>query len=176
MAGGQGNRSAMSERAWWYFMTMCSQVGWNNYMGASVDYAQYFKWPEIADHSHNFATMILAELGVPARYALCRLFGYWCGRFISRHSPESAIALAFVIASILYASVNTVMVFSLSRGFALFLALIDQRNWQFVWQSKLNKSHVCCHAGFSDAIRLLYLAIFSSHYLIIIALSSTPII
>ena len=132
MAGGQGNRSAMSERAMMIFHDhVLTGVGWNNYMGASVNYAQYFKWPEIADHSHNFATMILAELGLLG--ALCFVPIVWLlVRAIHlRHSSESAIALAFVVASILYASVEyPLWYFRYLAVFALFLALIEQAKWR----------------------------------------------
>ena len=158
MAGGQGNRSAMSERAMMIFHDhVLTGVGWNNYMGASVDYAQYFKWPEIADHSHNFATMILAELGVLG--ALCFVPIVWVlVRAIHlRHSSESAIALAFVIASILYASVEyPLWYFRYLAVFALFLALIDQRNWQLVWPSKLTKAM---------SVIMLGLAMLSGYYI-----------
>lgn len=133
MAGGQGNRSAMSERAMMIFHDhSLTGVGWNNYMGASVDYAQYFKWPEIADHSHNFATMILAELGLLG--ALCFVPIAWLllRAIHLRHSSESAIALAFVVASILYASVEyPLWYFRYLAVFALFLALIEQAKWRF---------------------------------------------
>ena len=158
MAGGQGNRSAMSERAMMIFHDhVLTGVGWNNYMGASVDYAQYFKWPEIADHSHNFATMILAELGVLG--ALCFVPIVWVlVRAIHlRHSSESAIALAFVIASILYASVEyPLWYFRYLAVFALFLALIEQRNWQLAWQSKLTKAM---------SVVMLGLAMLSGYYI-----------
>lgn len=129
MAGGGGNRTALSERAMMMFGDNPAWgVGWNNYMGASVEYAQHFKWPEIADHSHNFITMILAEMGIIG--ALCFLPIVWVllRAVHFRHSPESAIALAFVVASLLYASVEyPLWYFRYLAIFALFLALIEQR-------------------------------------------------
>ncbi|MFW2176579.1 MULTISPECIES: O-antigen ligase family protein [unclassified Moraxella] len=140
MAGGQGNRSALSERAMMMFHDHpWTGVGWNHYMSASVDYAQHFKWPEIADHSHNFFTMILAELGVVG--ALCFVPIVWILlRAIHwRHSAESAIALAFVLASLLYASVEyPLWYFRYLAVFALFLALIDQSNWRILPKKWLN--------------------------------------
>ena len=132
MAGGQGNRSAMSERAMMMFYDhVLTGVGWNNYMGASVNYAQYFKWPEIADHSHNFVTMILAELGVLGALCFVPIIWVLLRALHWRHSSESAIALAFVVASILYASVEyPLWYFRYLAVFALFLALIEQRHWQ----------------------------------------------
>lgn len=128
MAGGQGNRSAMNDRALMMFSDHpVLGVGWNNFMGASVDYAQHFKWPEIADHSHNFVTMILAEMGVVG--ALCFLPIVWLlvKAVHFRHSAESAIALAFVVASVMYASVEyPLWYFRYLAVFAMFLALIDQ--------------------------------------------------
>lgn len=129
MAGGQGNRPALNERALMMFSDHpITGVGWNNYMLASIDYAQHFKWPEIADHSHNFATMILAEMGIIG--ALCFLPIVWVlVRAIHfRHSAESAIALAFVAASILYASVEyPLWYFRYLAVFAMFLALVEQK-------------------------------------------------
>lgn len=129
MAGGQGNRPALNERALMMFSDHpITGVGWNNYMLASIDYAQHFKWPEIADHSHNFATMILAEMGIIG--ALCFLPIVWVlVRAIHfRHSAESAIALAFVVASILYASVEyPLWYFRYLAVFAMFLALVEQK-------------------------------------------------
>lgn len=142
MAGGQGNRPALNERA----MMMFSDhpiwgVGWNNYMSASVDYAQHFKWPEIADHSHNFVTMILAEMGVVG--ALCFLPIIWLlvKAVHFRHSAESAIALAFVVASILYASVEyPLWYFRYLAVFAVFLALVEQRYIRLTLPTFLSKT------------------------------------
>lgn len=142
MAGGQGNRPALSERA----MMMFSDhpiwgVGWNNYMSASVDYSQHFKWPEIADHSHNFATMILAEMGLVG--AVCFLpIGWVLVKAVHfRHSSESAIALAFVVASLLYASVEyPLWYFRYLAVFAVFLALVEQRYITLKLPTFFNKS------------------------------------
>ena len=74
-----------------------------------------------------------------------------------RHSSESAIALAFVIASILYASVEyPLWYFRYLAVFALFLALIDQRNWQLVWSSILTKAM---------SVVMLGLAMLSGYYI-----------
>ncbi len=130
LAGGEGNRTALKERAWLMFQEHpWTGVGWNNYMASSVEYAQRFKWPEIADHSHNFVSMIFAELGligalcfVPIVWLLLRAIHF-------KHSAESAIACAFVAASLLYASVEyPLWYFRYLAVFALFLALIEQRH------------------------------------------------
>ena len=142
MAGGEGNRRALSERAMMMFQDHpIWGVGWNNYMLASVDYAQRFKWPEIADHSHNFVTMILAEMGVVG--ALCFLPIAWVliRAIHFRHSSESAIALAFVVASLLYASVEyPLWYFRYLAVFALFLALIEQKYLKFALPKLANQA------------------------------------
>ncbi|ELA07981.1 hypothetical protein MOMA_05456 [Moraxella macacae 0408225] len=134
MAGGQGNRPALNERALMMFGdNPLFGVGWNNYMKASVDYAQFFKWPEIADHSHNFITMILAEMGVVG--LLCCLPIAWIllKAVHFRHSAQSAIALAFVLASLLYASVEyPLWYFRYLVIFAIFMTLIETRDSFFV--------------------------------------------
>ncbi len=142
MAGGEGNRKAMSERAMMMFHDHPMWgVGWNNYMLASVDYAQHFKWPEIADHSHNFITMILAEMGVVG--ALCFLPIVWVliKAIHFRHSSESAIALAFVVASLLYASVEyPLWYFRYLAVFAIFLALIEQKYLKLTLPKRANQA------------------------------------
>lgn len=129
LAGGEGNRTALKDRAWLMFQDHpWTGVGWNNYMAASVDYAQRFKWPEIADHSHNFVSMIFAELGLIG--ALCFVPIVWLllRAIHLKHSAESAIACAFIAASLLYASVEyPLWYFRYLAVFAVFLALIEQR-------------------------------------------------
>lgn len=131
MAGGQGNRVALHERGMMMFGdNPLFGVGWNNYMKASIDYAQSFQWPEIADHTHNFVSMILAEMGLIG--ALCCLPIVWVlVRAVHfRHSSESAIALAFVLASLLYASVEyPLWYFRYLVIFALLLALVEPKNF-----------------------------------------------
>ena len=131
MSGGQGNRTALHERGMMMFSDhSLTGVGWNNYMKASIDYAQQFHWPEIADHSHNFISMILAEMGLLG--ALCCLPIVWVlVRAVHfRHSSESAIALAFVIASPLYASVEyPLWYFRYLVIFSVFLTLVEAKNF-----------------------------------------------
>lgn len=129
MAGGQGNRTALHERGMMMFSdNMLTGVGWNNYMKASIDYAEHFHWPEIADHTHNFVSMILAEMGLLG--VLCCLPIAWVlvKAIHFRHSSESAIALAFVVASLLYASVEyPLWYFRYLVIFALMLVLIEPK-------------------------------------------------
>lgn len=131
LAGGQGNRAAMHARGLMMFAEHpLTGVGWNNYMGASIDYAQAFAWPEIADHTHNFVSMLLAELGVIGLAWCLPIVWVLLRALHTRHSRESAAALAFVWASILYASVEYPLWYVRYLAvFALFVALIDQRQY-----------------------------------------------
>ena len=131
LAGGQGNRAAMHARGLLMFGEHpLTGVGWNNYMGASIDYAQQFAWPEIADHTHNFVSMLLAELGAVGLAWCLPIVWVLLRALHTRHSRESAAALAFVLASLLYASVEyPLWYFRYLAVFALFFALIDQRQY-----------------------------------------------
>lgn len=125
-----GNRLVLAKQALMIFLdNPIFGAGWNNYMQAGIEHTHEFNWRENPDHSHNFLTMILAELGVIGALLLIpMLMMLWrCVHF--KHSAESAIALAFVGASILYASVEyPLWYFRYLAVFAIFLGLIEQRH------------------------------------------------
>lgn len=168
MAGGQGNRTALHERGMMMFSdNMLTGVGWNNYMKASINYAEHFNWPEIADHSHNFVSMILAEMGILG--VLCCLPIAWVlvKAVHFRHSSESAIALAFVVASLLYASVEyPFWYFRYLVIFALMLVLIEPKYFVLKMQRQ-SWSIFSINVGMSLLALLMAIAgiIYSNKYL-----------
>lgn len=125
-----GNRLVLAKQALMIFSeNPIFGAGWNNYMQAGIEQAHEFNWRENPDHSHNFLTMILAELGIIGALLLIPIVVMlWrCVHF--KHSAESAVALAFVGASILYASVEfPLWYFRYLAVFAIFLGLIEQRH------------------------------------------------
>ncbi|WP_019520013.1 O-antigen ligase family protein [Faucicola boevrei] len=168
MAGGQGNRPALNERAMMMFGdNPLIGVGWNNYMKASVDYAQFFSWPEIADHSHNFITMISAEMGVVGLLC-CVPIGWVLLRAVHfRHSAQSAIALAFVLASLLYASVEyPLWYFRYLVIFAMFVPLIEPRHLDLVKKPlKINNLFFLRFSGMLSFILALAGVFYAYQYL-----------
>lgn len=124
-----GNRTVLAKQALIVFGdNPLFGVGWNNYVQAGIEHAHIFNWRENPDHSHNFLTMILAELGIFGVFLLIPiLMMLWrCVHF--KHSAESAVALAFVIATIAYASVEyPLWFFRYLAIFAVCLGLVEQR-------------------------------------------------
>lgn len=125
-----GNRLVLAKQALMVFgENPIFGAGWNNYVQAGIEQAHNFNWRENPDHSHNFLTMILAELGIIGALLLIPIMVMlWrCVHF--KHSVESAVALAFVGVSILYASVEyPLWYFRYLAVFAIFLGLIEQRH------------------------------------------------
>lgn len=125
-----GNRLVLAKQSLMIFSeNPIFGAGWNNYVQAGIEQAHEFNWRENPDHSHNFLTMILAELGIIGALLLIPIVVMlWrCVHF--KHSAESAVALAFVGVSILYASVEfPLWYFRYLAVFAIFLGLIEQHH------------------------------------------------
>lgn len=103
-------------------------VGYSNYKIASFDYLESFKFLENVHHSHNFLTMLLAEMGILGFLCLLPVFIMLFGCMHTKHSTHSAIALSFVVVTIIYANLEfPFWYFSYLALFVIFLGLVDQK-------------------------------------------------
>ncbi|WP_395147089.1 O-antigen ligase family protein [Moraxella atlantae] len=126
----RSNRLALNERALLMFQSHpLTGVGWNNYMGESIEYAEQFSWPEIADHSHFFLTQLMAELGILGVLTLIPIIWIIFKALLNKNqTQESAAVLAFVIASVVFSCFEyPLWYFRYLVLFACFVALIDKK-------------------------------------------------
>ena len=101
------SRLSMSYRALRIFMdNSLTGVGWNNFSYASIPYAEYLNSYELSINAHMFLMQIASELGVVGLLCLVPATLVILKSLHLRHSPESALSLTFVLASIIYSSLE----------------------------------------------------------------------
>lgn len=104
-------------------------VGYGNYRQASDFYLERFAFSENIINTHNFITMIWAEMGVIGLLCLIPIVFVLVHTAHTKHSPHSAAALAFVSATVLYSWVEfPLWYFGFLVLFALFLGLVEQKH------------------------------------------------
>ncbi|WP_062499133.1 PglL family O-oligosaccharyltransferase [Moraxella lacunata] len=104
-------------------------VGYGNYRQASYHYLEMFGFSENVMHTHNFLTMTLAEMGLVGLLCLLPVLLVIIRAIHTRHSSQSAVALAFVVATVLYSWVEfPLWYFGFLVLFALFLGLVEQKH------------------------------------------------
>ncbi len=123
-------RLALTKKAWLIFKDYPIQgIGWRNFSIGVIPHVDEMPIVTFSDHSHMMFTQIASELGILG--LLCLLPTAWLliRACHMRHSPESAAAFAFVIASLAYACLEyPLWYFRFLVVFAIFLALIEQKN------------------------------------------------
>lgn len=103
-------------------------VGFGNYKSAVLGYLEQFPFTENVDNSHNFLTMILAEMGILGALCLIPIAIMLIKCIHTKHSTVSAASLSFVVATILYSIVEfPLWYFAYLAIFSLFLGLVDQK-------------------------------------------------
>lgn len=104
-------------------------VGWRNYAVGGIPHVDELKSVTFSDNSHMIFTQIASELGILGLLCLVPVLWLVARSLHTRHSPESAMALAFVVATCIYACFEyPLWYFRYLAVFGLFLALIEQKN------------------------------------------------
>lgn len=107
-------------------------VGWRNYAVGGIPHVDELRSVTFSDNSHMIFTQIASELGILGLLCLVPVLWLVIRSLHTRHSPESAMALAFVVATCIYACFEyPLWYFRYLAVFGLFLALIEQKNRTF---------------------------------------------
>ena len=107
-------------------------IGWRNFTVGAIPHVDEMTYVTFSDNSHMVFTQIASELGIVGLLCLIPVLWLLLRSVHTRHSPESAMALAFVIATCIYACFEyPLWYFRFLVVFAIFLAMIEQKNYTF---------------------------------------------
>ena len=107
-------------------------IGWRNFTVGAIPHVDEMTYVTFSDNSHMVFTQIASELGIVGLLCLMPVLWLLLRSVHTRHSPESAMALAFVIATCIYACFEyPLWYFRFLVVFAIFLAMIEQKNYTF---------------------------------------------
>lgn len=126
-------RLSLVHRAWLIFQdSPVVGAGWTNYIYAGIPHAEELKWFTFSNDAHMVIFQIASELGILGLLCLLPLILVLFRALHFKHSTISAMALAFVVASILYSfSEYPLWYFRYLVVFAIFIALIEQKQYRF---------------------------------------------
>lgn len=107
-------------------------IGWRNFTVGAIPHVDEMTYVTFSDNSHMVFTQIASELGIVGLLCLMPVLWLLLRSVHTRHSPESAMALAFVMATCIYACFEyPLWYFRFLVVFAIFLAMIEQKNYTF---------------------------------------------
>ena len=107
-------------------------IGWRNFTVGAIPHVDEMTYVTFSDNSHMVFTQIASELGIVGLLCLIPVLWLLLRSVHTRHSPESAMALAFVMATCIYACFEyPLWYFRFLVVFAIFLAMIEQKNYTF---------------------------------------------
>lgn len=107
-------------------------IGWRNFTVGAIPHVDEMTYVTFSDNSHMVFTQIASELGIMGLLCLMPVLWLLLRSVHTRHSPESAMALAFVMATCIYACFEyPLWYFRFLVVFAIFLAMIEQKNYTF---------------------------------------------
>lgn len=131
--GSDSQRASLLHRGWLIFQeSPIVGVGWNNFAFNGLKYVDTLDSFTFSDNAHMFAVQLGSELGILGLLCLLPVAWVLIKSIHFHHSRESALALAFVVASVIYACFEyPLWYFRYLLLFGVFLALIDQKNYQF---------------------------------------------
>ena len=107
-------------------------IGWRNFTVGAIPHVDEMTYVTFSDNSHMVFTQIASELGIVGLLCLMPVLWLLLRSVHTRHSPESAMALAFVMATCIYACFEyPLWYFRFLVVFVIFLAMIEQKNYTF---------------------------------------------
>ena len=107
-------------------------IGWRNFTVGAIPHVDEMTYVTFSDNSHMVFTQIASELGIMGLLCLMPVLWLLLRSVHTRHSPESAMALAFVMATCIYACFEyPLWYFRFLVVFVIFLAMIEQKNYTF---------------------------------------------
>lgn len=158
-SGMDSQRMALTRKAIMIFQdSPLTGIGWQNFTVGAIPHVDEMTYVTFSDHSHMVFTQIASELGIIGLLCLVPLLYVFVRSIHNRHSPESAMALAFVVATSIYACFEyPLWYFRFLAVFGLFVAMIEQKEGKLSSpNTKLNKFFGLLSVG---------LAMISSYYI-----------
>lgn len=127
--GSDNQRMSLLHRGWLIFQeSPIIGAGWNNFAYNGLKYVDTLDSFTFSDNSHMFALQIASELGIIGLLCLLPVAWLLLKSVHFEHSSESALALAFVVASVIYACFEyPLWYFRYLLLFGVCLALIEQK-------------------------------------------------
>lgn len=132
-SGVDSQRMALTHKAIMIFKDYpITGIGWRNFAVGAIPHVDEMRYVTFSDNSHMVFTQIASELGVIGLLCLVPVTWLVLRSLHNRHSAESAMALAFVIATSIYACFEyPLWYFRYLVVFAIFLAMLEQKNQLF---------------------------------------------